>query len=81
VHCCIPLWAEFAMLVFLMYVSLTFEDECSQGGDIETTPKCPKLCFGNTYNCNFYISQNPCMILEIRLHILIQGVKLSGKWV
>jgi len=39
VHCCIPLWAEFSMLVFLMYVSLTFEDECSQGGDIETTPK------------------------------------------
>jgi len=42
VHCCIPMWAEFAMLVFLMYVSLTFGDECSQGGDIETTPKMPE---------------------------------------
>jgi len=36
------MWADIAMVVSLMYVCLTFGDECSQGGDIETTPKMPE---------------------------------------
>ena len=39
------MWGDIAMLVFLMYVSLTFGDECSQGGDIEMTQKVLKNVF------------------------------------